>query len=108
MRIIGGVKISKTMEEQIKGKMRMMEDAPYLYRIKGTPGGGCTAYGSAVSFLNKLEEWAKRYGVEIKLVKDNFIGNTPIRGHFIVEIIDPVGLALETIIEERDRLEREA
>lgn len=107
MRIISGVKVSKAMEEQIKWKMSLM-DFPYRYKIKGTPGGGCTAYGSALSFFNKLNAWAKRYGTEVNMVKDNFIGNTPLKGHFIVEITDPIGLALETIIEERDRVEREA
>ena len=108
MRIINGVKVSKSLEDHIKGKMRMMEDAPYLYRIKGTPGGNCSAYQSAVSFFNKLNAWAKRHGAEVNLIKDCFIGNTPRLGYLKVEITDPVSLALDTLIEERDRIEREA
>lgn len=108
MQIINGVKVSKVMKNQIMMKMTICEDVPYRYKIIGTPGGGCTAYGSATIFLNKLSAWARRYGTEVSIVEDRFTHKAPSKGCFIVEITDPVGFALEKIIEERGRIEREA
>ncbi|WP_419962202.1 hypothetical protein [Psychrobacillus sp. BM2] len=90
------MRISKQIIKVIQTKVTHSDI--YQIKIKGTPGGGCTAYGSAFIAFEKLKTWAEKLGAEVILVGDTFTHKKS--GVLIVEITDPAMCYIEKVLEE--------
>lgn len=98
-RHIGGMSVTKLMENLIKTKVKML-DTPYRFKIKGTPGGGYNSEESALKAFEKLEKWAKQNHAEIELLENNYTWEGKKRYEYLlVKITDPIAFPIERILE---------
>lgn len=90
------MQVTKQVEKIIQMKVR--HTGIYQVSIKGTSGGGCTAYGSAFIAFEKLKTWAEKLGAEVTLTGDTFSSKKA--GVLIVEITDPAMCFIEEILKD--------
>lgn len=99
MLILGQIKITKTIENIIKTKVSFTE-APYIFKIKGTPGGGHNTETSALKAFDKLKIWADKNFAEMKILENNYTyQGTKRHEYLLVKITDPVAFPIERILE---------
>lgn len=103
MLILGQIKITKTIEDIIKTKVSFTE-APYIFKIKGTPGGGQNTETSALKAFDKLQIWADKNFAEMKLIENNYTWQGTKRNEYLlVKITDPVAFPIERILEGENK-----